>query len=123
MPLPLPGTRDPSLPTFRAEEDAMRRFSNLLVLPLLVAFLAIAPGRAAAIDYLIEVQVGGPGAVTPPGPVVVPAGGSQTFTFTPTPSGCNGVVDVQVDDASVGSGLTEYAFTNVQSDHVLYVSF
>src|SRR5690349_9406114 len=24
---------------------------------------------------------------------------------------------------SLGSGLTEYTFTNVQSDHVLYVSF
>src|SRR5262249_12499669 len=47
----------------------------------------------------------------------------QTFTFTPTPSPCNAVVDVTVDDVSVGSGLTEYTFTNVQSDHLLYVSF
>src|SRR5262245_52236873 len=99
MPLPLPGTRDPSLSTSRAEEDAMRRISNLLVLPLLVAFLAISAGRAAAVDYLIEVQVGGQGTVAPPGPVIVPAGGSQTFTFTPW--GCYVVGEATVDDAPV----------------------
>jgi hypothetical protein len=98
----------------------MRRLS---ILALLFAFLAIGAGPAAAVDYLLEVQAGGPGTVTPPGPVSVPAGGSQTFTFSPTPSGCNAVLDVTVDDVSVGSGLTEYTFTNVQSDHVLYVSF
>ena len=99
----------------------MRRFPNPLALALLAAALAMAAGRAAATTYIIEVQFGGPGTVTPSGVVEVPAGGSQTFTFTP--SGCHGVTDVTVDDASVGVGLTEYTFTNVQSDHLLYVSF
>src|SRR5262245_60714049 len=99
----------------------MRRLLNPLVLALLPAFLAIAAGQAAAVTYIIEVQSGGPGTVTPSGVVDVPAGGSQTFTFTP--SGCHIVGEVSVDDVSVGSGLTEYTFTNVQSDHVLYVSF
>jgi len=99
----------------------MRPLLNLLALVVLVASLPIGAGPAAAVDYLIEVQSGGPGTVTPTPNVLVPAGGNQTFTFTP--DGCNGVVDVTVDDVSVGSGLTEYTFTNVQSDHALYVSF
>src|SRR5262245_28309860 len=106
---------------FRAKEAAMCRISNPLVLALLPALLAIAAGPAAAIDYLIEVQIAGPGTVTPPGPVFVSAGGSQTFTFAP--SAGNVVGEVTVDDVPVGTGLTEYTFTNVQSDHLLYVPF
>src|SRR5262245_17838464 len=93
---------------------------NLLVLVLVAAGLALAAGRAAAVDYLIDVQSGGPGKVTPSPNVIVPAGGNQTFTFAPD---VGNVADVTVDDVHVGSGLTDYTFTNVQSDHVLYVSF
>jgi len=98
----------------------MHRLSSVFVFSLLaVSPLAITP--AAAADYLLEVQWGGPGTVSPSDPVVVPAGGSQTFTFTP--SGCNVVGEVTVDDVPVGTGITSYTFTNVQSDHVLYVPF
>lgn len=99
----------------------MHRLRNPLALALLLAALAAAPGRAAAVTYYIEVQFGGPGTVTPSGIVEVAAGANQTFTFTP--SGCHVVGDVTVDDVSVGSGLAEYTFTNVQSDHLLYVAF
>jgi hypothetical protein len=105
---------------FRAEEDAMPRLSNPLVMVLVATALVIATGHAAAQTYLLEVQSGGPGTVTP-GTVQVPAGSNQTFTFTP--DGCNIVADVTVDDVSLGPGLAEYTFTNVQSDHILYVSF
>jgi len=97
----------------------MRRLSSgFLFLLLAVSPPAVSP---AAADYLLEVQSGGPGTVNPPGPIAVPAGGSQTFTFTP--SGCNTVGEVTVDEVPVGSGITSYTFTNVQSDHLLYVPF
>ena len=90
---------------------------------LLVCFAAIiafAP-VASAQSYTIDVESGGLGTVSPSGSVVVPAGGSQTFTFAP--SGCFVVGEVTVDDVLVGTALTQYTFTNVQSDHVLYVPF
>src|SRR5437868_545167 len=83
------------------------------------AVVVFAVPVASAQSYTIDVQSGGPGSVSPSGAVVVPAGGSQTFTFTPT--GCSVVGDVLVDDVSVGAGITQYTFTNVQADHVLYV--
>jgi len=97
----------------------MRRISMLL--PLALVFLAIAACSALAGDFLLEVQSGGPGTVSPPDYVVVPAGGSQTFTFTP--SGCYTTGEVTVDEVPVGTGITSYTFTNVQSDHLLYVPF
>jgi hypothetical protein len=99
----------------------MHRHSNPLVAVLVVAALVAGAGHAAAVDYLIRVSSGGPGTVTPSLDVVVPAGGNQTFTFTPSVG--NAVVDVMVDDVSVGSGLTEYTFRNVYSDRTLYVIF
>ena len=50
---------------------------------------ASAPGPAAAAtaspdSFTIEVQIGGTGVVTPSGFVTVPAGGSQTFSITPS---------------------------------------
>src|SRR5262245_45075467 len=104
----------------RAANDAAHRLPNLLALILLAA-LTVHARPAAAVDYTIDVQSSGPGTVAPSGLVQVPAGANQTFTFTP--SGCAIVGDVQVDGESVGSGLTEYTFTNVQSDHGLYVLF
>ena len=99
----------------------MRWLSNPVAMVLVAALLSIAAGRAAAVSYYIDVQYGGPGTVTPSGVVEVPAGGSQSFTFTPT--GCYAVGDVMVDDVYVGVGLTQYTFTNVESDHAIYVLF
>jgi len=98
----------------------MRRLSSGFVFALFaVSLFAAAP--AAAGDYLLEVQWGGAGTVDPPGPIVVPAGGSQTFTFTPAT--CHATGEVTVDEVPVGTGITSYTFTNVQSDHLLYVTF
>src|SRR4051794_14529097 len=99
----------------------MRRFPTPFALAVLVASLLSLTGSAFGGSYLLEVQWGGPGTVTPSDPVVVAAGGSQTFTFTP--SGCYTTGEVTVDEAPVGSGITSYTFTNVQSDHLLYVPF
>src|SRR5882762_7079604 len=68
--------------------------------------------------FIIEVQQGGGGTISPDGFVSVPAGGSQAFDFIP--DDCYRVADVQVDGESVGS-VTGYTFTNVQSDHAIYV--
>src|SRR5262245_13024011 len=114
-----PGNTRPIATAFCAEEDAMRRLSNFVVLALMAASPVLASRSAAAQTYLLEVQAGGPGTVSP-GTVQVPAGGSQAFTFKPD---VGNVAYVTVDDVHVGSGLTHYTFTNVQSDHILYVSF
>ncbi len=98
----------------------MSRLSNSLALISLATSLALAAGPVVSQAYDIEVQSGGVGSVTPSGIIQVPAGGSQTFTFAP---GAGNVANVTIDDVIIGSGLTEYTFTNVQSDHLLYVSF
>jgi hypothetical protein len=97
-----------------------RLLSCFGVFVCLATAVAFAAPVASAQSYTIDVQFAGPGTVTPSGLVEVPAGGSRTFTFTP--SGCN-VGVVTVDDVPVGVGLTEYTFTNVQADHILNVQF
>src|SRR5215510_6008921 len=98
--------------------------------PILLACAAVTAAviggaaPAAAQTHTIEVQASGGGTVTPDGLpdgfVTVPAGGTQIFQFAP--SSCFRVADVQVDNVSVGA-VTSYTFTNVQSDHILYVEF
>lgn len=77
-------------------------------------------GREASTTFILYVSVTGIGSVTPNGAVVVAAGGSQTFSIVP--GTCAHVADVQVDGVSHG-GVTAYTFTNVQSDHMVDVSF
>ncbi len=74
-----------------------------------------------AIDLHVITTISGPnGSISPPGPVSVPYGGSQTFHFTPLP---NYVVDsVIVDNVYFGSD-TSYVFTSVTLDHTLRVTF
>jgi len=97
------------------------RWLSIVVAIGLAASVGFAAPRRAMADYLLEVQSGGPGTVDPPGPIVVPAGGSQTFTFIP--DACDTTGEVTVDEAPVGTGILSYTFTNVQSDHLLYVPF
>ena len=77
-------------------------------------------GTAQPSGYTIEVQRSSGGVVVPEGFVTVPAGGIQIFDFVP--DDCYFITDVTVDDVSVGQ-ITSYTFTNVQSDHLIYVGF
>ena len=60
------------------------------------------------------------GSIAPSGSVVVPEGGSQTFTIAPD-AWCR-VLDVWVDGVSVGA-VTSYTFTNVQASHTITAVF
>ncbi len=60
------------------------------------------------------------GAICSSGYVVVPSGGSETFTFTPNAE--YHVSDVQVDGISQGA-LSSYTFTDVTANHTINVTF
>jgi hypothetical protein len=64
-------------------------------------------------EYTISAWTGGGGTISPPGDTTVPAGASIEYTITPFP-GVH-VMDVRVDDISVGA-VTSYTFTNVSSN-------
>jgi len=75
---------------------------------------------AAVASYTIDASAGVGGTVNPAGLTPVPAGGEQTFTFTPDPGFV--VADVTVDGASVGA-VDSYTFNEVTGNHTLLVSF
>jgi hypothetical protein len=60
------------------------------------------------------------GTISPSGQVLVPYGGSQTFTITPSPGYQIG--DVQVDGVSVGK-VPSYSFTEVSRDQSISCTF
>jgi hypothetical protein len=60
------------------------------------------------------------GTISPRGTVLVPDGGSQTFTIIPD-AGKN-IVDVEVDGVPNGP-ISSYTFTNVVTDHTIAASF
>ncbi len=65
--------------------------------------------------------IAGPnGSIDPSGTVQVSRGTDQTFLLTPDPG--YGVIDVLVDQASVGA-MTEYTFPNVTGNHIIEASF
>ena len=70
--------------------------------------------------YLIGVNAGAGGTITPGAAVSVPFGGSQTFTIVP--DNCHVIADVLVDSVSVGA-ISSYTFTNVQTNHTIAASF
>ncbi len=69
---------------------------------------------------VITTSAGPNGSITPPGPVMVNYGGSQTFTINPA-SNYN-IYDVKVDGNSVGP-LSSVPFTNVTGNHTISASF
>lgn len=68
----------------------------------------------------ITTSAGSGGSISPSGTVSVSYGSDQAFTITPN-TGYH-VVDVIVDDISVGA-TTNYTFTNVLSNHTITASF
>lgn len=103
---------------------APRRSQLLLALACLLGLAGCGGGSApvstAPTRHTLTVMAGAHGSVLPGGPVSIPKGGSQTFTFTPEPGY---ILDsVKVDGAPV-SAIPRYSFSNIQRDHALAVSF
>lgn len=72
------------------------------------------------LTYTITASAGNNGTISPSGAVSVPAGGSQTFTFTPA-DGFN-VAQILVDGSPVAIA-SEYTFSDVQADATISVTF
>ncbi len=72
------------------------------------------------ITYTISASAGAGGSISPSGTVVVPFGGSQTFTIVPN-SGYQ-ISNVLVNGSSVGA-VSNYSFSNVNSNQTIAASF
>ncbi len=74
-------------------------------------------------NLTIIANVGPNGTISPSGSVSVPCGGNQTFTFS-SASPYHEIDQVLVDNVNVPSAVTSgtYTFTNVDSDHTIYVT-
>lgn len=72
------------------------------------------------ITYTIIATAGEGGSISPSGTVIVPHGGSQTFTIDPDMG--YQIADVLVDGASAGA-VASYTFENVVSDHTIHATF
>ena len=72
------------------------------------------------VNDTIIVSSGPNGTIGPAGQIIVPRGGDQTFTITPSED--YGVKDVLVDGISVGA-VSSYTFTNVDTNHTISASF
>lgn len=71
-------------------------------------------------DPQITASANAGGTLNPSGSILVPSGGSQSFTITPAAG--NTVSNVVVDGVPVGS-VTSYTFTGVTTNHTLSVAF
>jgi len=60
------------------------------------------------------------GTITPSGSIIVPAASTQAFTITPSTG--YAIMDVLLDDVSVGA-VSTYSLTNVSADHTIKASF
>lgn len=70
-------------------------------------------------SYTINTNAGANGSINPSS-AIVPQGGSQTFSITPSAGYV--VNDVQVDGTSVGT-VSSYTFSNVQANHSIGATF
>ena len=80
----------------------------------------ILPNDVTSEEYTITATAGANGSITPAGVVTVTEGNNQSFTISPNPG--YQVADVLVDGGSVGV-VTNYQFTNVQTNHTIAASF
>jgi hypothetical protein len=70
--------------------------------------------------HTVTASAGAGGAISPSGSVTVSHGGSQAFAITPQAG--HHVVDVEVDEASVGA-VTSHTLSNVTADHTITAVF
>ena len=88
-------------------------------------FAAVTAGHTISVEFAIgtftiSASAGPHGAISLPGNVRVPRGGSQNYAITPEPG--YHVAEVRVDGRSVGA-VTSYAFTNVTASHTINATF
>ncbi len=72
------------------------------------------------VDFTIEASSGSNGSINPSGSILTPYGSNYTFEMEPADGYM--VVDVMVDDESVGA-MDSYTFTNIDQDHSIHVEF
>ena len=77
-------------------------------------------GNESAPSFTITANAGSGGTISPSGRVNVPAGGSQTFTITPSVG--YQIADVKVDGVSEGA-IRSKIFHRVSSNHTLTATF
>ncbi|MGD8961626.1 MAG: PilC/PilY family type IV pilus protein [Desulfobacterales bacterium] len=70
--------------------------------------------------FVIHTYSGFNGSISPPGPVSVPPGGSQSFAIAPQPG--YQVAEVWVDGVSQGT-ISAYTFNAVDADHTIEAQF
>ena len=70
--------------------------------------------------YTITASAGEGGSIHPAGNIAVAHGANRTFTITPDAG--HHILDVLVDDISVGA-TTSYTFTNITQDHSIHAGF
>jgi parallel beta-helix repeat protein len=99
----------------KANKKYLMLFSMILSLALLSACGGVTPT-----SYTITATAGAGGSISPSGAVMVSEGSNQTFTITPDEG--YQIVDILVDDISIGSVGT-YNFTNIVQNHTIQVSF
>ena len=85
-----------------------------------LTFTVEQPYIPPVVTYYINAGAGENGSISPSGRVVVPAGGSRTFTITADEGYV--VADVLVDGVSVGP-VGSYTFSNVRANHTISVIF
>ena len=76
--------------------------------------------NVVALTHTITASAGADGSITPDGAVVTADGADRSFTITPDTN--YHVLDVLVDDVSVGE-VTSYTFTDVMADHTIAANF
>jgi len=74
----------------------------------------------SSMQFVITATAGKGGTISPSGDVIVNYGSSQTFTITPDPN--YHILDVLVDDVSVGR-VSTYTFENITSYHTIEAVF
>jgi M6 family metalloprotease-like protein len=73
-----------------------------------------------SLSYFVTPEVNGSGSITPGGTTAIAYGDSKTFTITPHDG--HQLLDVYVDDVSVGA-VPEFTFSDTQFDHEIRAVF
>src|SRR6185369_6648587 len=102
----LDGNRSPDLVIANSTENSHGNTVSVL----------LNQGSGGPSTYVIEASNQPHGSISPSGSVIVPAGGSQTFTIAA--ENCFEIGDVVVDGSSVGA-VTSYTFSNVTANHTI----
>ena len=127
--LPMPSGKSTATHSFRLfhlkHDGAVEEITPLTVSSTAIQGTAfsLSPYLLASVpkNVTISASYEGYGRISPNGAVVVPYGGSQTFTFTPASANYY-VGRVYVDGQNIGAPAS-YTFANVTGDHTLRVIF